>query len=165
LSNQAFLENLPRVFGGPAISIIEFNSDKWSFCNFFWNCAIVQICQNLLQKCCAIQRWYQNCNAIRSFKILLLLFSGRKRVKISTCQYFCKLQNSLFLKTAILPMLHHAEIVVIANDVVDNIEAQANFIKLDQIRVVFSCFVIWQNANHINCQLPAWLASYQLLRL
>jgi len=39
-------------------------------------------------------------------------------------------------------MLHHAEIVVIANDVVDNIEAQANFIKLDQIRVVFSCFVI-----------------------
>jgi len=51
------------------------------------------------------------------------------------------MQNSLFLTTAILPMLHHAEIVVIANDV-DNIEARAIVIKLDQIRVVFSCFVI-----------------------
>ena len=68
---------------------------------------------------------------------------GRKRVKISKCPYFRKMQSSLFLKTANLPMLHHAEIiVVIANDDVDNIEARAIVIKLDQIRVVFSCFVI-----------------------
>ena len=44
------------------------------------------------------------------------------------------MQNSLFLKTANLPMLHHAEIVVIYDDV--DTEARAIVIELNQIGVV-----------------------------